>query len=518
LKNEWRYIEEPLKEKLKKNTATMLLFFITTFPLAFIITPMVLKYTGKELYGVWALVTTLLVFVELIGGLQMPSAMSIMAPKYDPRTRHKDINEIANTMFFYYLASAFVLALIYLLFGDVIFKMFFKVTPENLNDSAFVAAFSFYAFLVNFVMLGFVYLLNALNVMYFTNVVHIIIAYLRTAAMIGTLLLGYGIKGVVAAQMVSILAETVILLFCLKKVYPALELSASHISVKKFREMISLSLKLLSSKAAVLVGQNADKLILGYFINPVYAAYYQIGASVSKYISLLPEMMGLNSLMPAASELKARDMHNKIHVMFVRVTRYIFFAGILLCSGILVFGNEFITLWLGSGYEEAFLAMVVLAAAYTASLIGYPAMNILNGMERVKEVMWASIGAAVLNIVLSVILTKLYGLTGTLISAAISLTAGGFALYIIYRVISGKAGGIILAVVKPLLAAVVSLGVVASVEYFIGQETGWLLLSAKALLFTAVYAGVCIFVFKVLDEKDIELVKSVFKIKGNKTA
>jgi len=43
-------------------------------------------------------------------------------------------------------------------------------------------------------------------------------------------------------------------------------------------------------------------------------------------------------------------------------------------------------------------------------------------------------------------------------------------------------------------------------------------LSAKALLFTAVYAGVCIFVFKVLDEKDIELVKSVFKIKGNKTA
>ncbi|HPI03584.1 MAG TPA: hypothetical protein PKZ78_07085, partial [Candidatus Goldiibacteriota bacterium] len=219
MKNEWRYIEEPLKEKLKKNTATMLLFFITTFPLAFIITPMVLKYTGKELYGVWALVTTLLVFVELIGGLQMPSAMSIMAPKYDPRTRHKDINEIANTMFFYYLASAFVLALIYLLFGDVIFKMFFKVTPENLNDSAFVAAFSFYAFLVNFVMLGFVYLLNALNVMYFTNVVHIIIAYLRTAAMIGTLLLGYGIKGVVAAQMVSILAETVILLFCLKKVY-----------------------------------------------------------------------------------------------------------------------------------------------------------------------------------------------------------------------------------------------------------------------------------------------------------
>lgn len=513
MKNEWRYTEQPLKERMKKNTVTSIVFFILTFPLMFVITPMILKYVGKEMYGVWALVTAMVVFMELAGGLQTPSGISIMVPKYDPKKSSRDINEITNTVFFFYLLTAFLMSAAFFILKEPIMNAFFKVAAENSGDAYFVVAFTVYAFMLNFVLLAFVYLINAFNVVYITNIVHIIIAYIRTAAMAAALIMGYGIKGVAVAQMSCLILETVVLLCYVKKVYPPLAFGVNYISIKKFRELMSISLKLVMSKVSVLTGQNADKLILGYFINPVYAAYYQVGASVSKFIWQLPEIMGLSSILPAASELKSKDKSGNIHDMFVKVTRYLFFASILLCAGIIAFGNEFIVLWLGTGYEEAFLVMAVLAFAYTASLIGYPAMNILNGMERVKEVMWVSGLSALLNIVLSIVLTKYFGLKGTLISAAISLSIGGLALYILYRVISGKAGGILLSIIKPGAAAVISLGVISIMEYLMGNRTGWLLFFAKAGLFSVIYSAVCIKLFKVFDDNDMELIKGVFKLK-----
>jgi len=508
------FLDDTIKDRMRKNSVWNMMFFVLTFPLMFVITPMILKTVGAEAYGVWALTGTILVFIELFGAVQTPSALSVLVPSYDAKKDSRDINELVNTMFFFFAATAAVMAAAYFLLEPVIISAFFKVSPEMTGTVKFVLGFSVYAFLINFVMMGFGYLLGGFNVFYILSIMHTVAAYVRFTLMAVALLAGYGIKGVVAAQMGVLLVESAVTLFYAKAVYPPLKFGIGYFSAEKLKKLLSLSLKLFMTRAASLVNQNIDKLSLGFFLNPVMAAFYQIGASVSKYITQVPEMMGLYSLMPAVSELKTRGMTEKIGIMFRKTNKYMFFIALPLMAGIMALGGEFIFLWLGAGYENAYLVMVVLAAGYTTGLLGHVPMNVLNGMQKMKETMAISGFSALLNIALSVILTWKLGLKGALAGTTVSITVSAVMFYTAYRKIMGHGMDISSAILKPLLSCALAAAAVymAARAGFYGT---WPALLAKSALFAALYLGTSIWVLRHFDAYDIELVSGYFR-KGKK--
>jgi O-antigen/teichoic acid export membrane protein len=505
---DWSIVDEPLKQRLKKNTLTNIVFFVVTFPLTFIITPMIIHRCGKEIYGVWALVTTMLIFVELIAGLQAPTVVSVMIPKFDPKRSPDDVNQIINTMFFYFIASTCVSLALYFLFQDDIISLFFKVTPGALNDTVFVVGFSICAYFVYFMLTGFQSLLIVYNVIYITNTAHIITAYIRTAAMIFALVRGYGIRGLVVAQMAALILESLVLLIYSKKAFPLLSLKFRYFSVDKLRQMAVLSGKFVASKASTLLLWNADRLIIAYFINPAASGLYQIGASISKYISSIPDIMGLVSLLPATAELRSKNLHEKINTMFERVNKYMLFAAVFLVAGIIVFGKDFIALWLGRGFDDTYRVMAVLAVSYTFGVLGYPAMNILNGMEKIRGTVIVSAVAGGATLVLGVILTKLYGLNGMLIASSICIAASGVALYTLYVRQIGRGINFMHVLAKPVIAAVIGWASVYFIPFGMLPVKGWLLFFIRAGLFSALYLALTVFVLKHFDEYDINMLRN----------
>jgi O-antigen/teichoic acid export membrane protein len=240
------------------------------------------------------------------------------------------------------------------------------------------------------------------------------------------------------------------------------------------------------------------------------AAFYQIGSSISKYITQVPEMLGLFSLLPAASELKARGMMDKIKVMYDRVNKYMFYGALFLMSGIVMFGKEFTKLWLGDGYESAYVVMMVLSAGYTYSLIGYASMHILNGLEKTKETMTVSMISAFINIVLSALLTWKFGLNGALAGTTISIVIGASLLYGLFYRILGHRLDIAGIFIKPAVSALAGFGVIFLIETTVITASAWPLFFAKASIFTAVYFVMTVFVFRHFDGYDIELLKGFF--------
>jgi O-antigen/teichoic acid export membrane protein len=122
----WKHIDEPLKERLKKNTISNIAYFVLTFPIMFIITPMILKHVGKEAYGVWAIAGTVIAFLDFIG-LQTPTALSVFIPKIDPKKNSGQINELLNTLFVFYMAVAVITAAAYFCFKNTLILSIFKV-------------------------------------------------------------------------------------------------------------------------------------------------------------------------------------------------------------------------------------------------------------------------------------------------------------------------------------------------------------------------------------------------------
>jgi O-antigen/teichoic acid export membrane protein len=503
----WSFIDDTLKSRMKKNTLANALFFILSFPLMFIVTPMILKYVGKEAFGVWALTGTILVFVELIGGLQASSALSVLVPKFDPKKQPGEINKLVNTLFFFFLSTAALMAAIYFFAEPIIIKAFFKVDPGLLETARFVLGFSVYAFLINFVLLGFGYLMGGFNLFYILSIMHVVSAYLRTGLMVAALFAGLGIKGIVMAQMGVLLLETAVTLIYVKIVFPPLAFGVKYFSMQKLRDLLGLGLKLFVAKGGPLVNANIDKLVLGFFLNPVMAAYYQIGSNISKYITQVPDMLGLFSLLPAAAELKARGMMEKIKVMFDRVNKYVFYLALFLMTGIIIFGREFVRLWVGDGYDSAYVVMMALAAGYTIGLFGYVPMNILNGLERTKSTMLASAVSAGLNITLSAVLTWKFGLIGALAGTLIAITTSSVMLYFFYIRVAGQGLDIVHVMLKPAVAAALGFGLNYLLEArFITGHT-WVLFFSKAAVFAAVYFALTVFVFRHFDAYDMDLLK-----------
>ncbi|MCX7698535.1 MAG: oligosaccharide flippase family protein, partial [Candidatus Goldbacteria bacterium] len=281
----FKFINEPLKERLKKNSITNILYFILTLPLLFFLTPLILKYVGKEVYGIWVLTGTILIFIEIFANMQMSSSVSILVPKFDPKKEEKDINEICNTLIVFYFVISVIIGILYLFLKNNIVSIFFKVDKQNIETTHFILTVSIYFFLINFIITGFAYLMGGFNIFYVNNILHIIISYIRAALMVFVLFTGYGIKGIVIVQMTTTLFESIILAFFTKMVFPPLRISFKYFSLTKLKIMLGISIKLLFSRIAIQINNNIDKLILGYFLNPVIIAYYQLGSAIAKYIT-----------------------------------------------------------------------------------------------------------------------------------------------------------------------------------------------------------------------------------------
>lgn len=507
--NEFKYLYEPLKARLRKNSITNILFFVVTLPILFIITPIILKFVGKEVYGIWALTGTILVFIELIGGLQSSSALGVVIPKYDPKKQSREINEIINTLFVFYFFTAALLCLIYFFSESFIIKTFFKVSETQLDVVKFILSVSFYLFMLNFVLTGYAHLLASFNIIYVHNILHIIIGYLRLGLMAYFLFASYGIKSVVIIQMTTTIIETLIIIIIMKKMFPLLALNPFLFRIDKLKILLSLSIRIFFTRAAGLINYNFDKLILGWLINPVMVAYYQIAASITKYIATIPDMLGMHSLLPAAAELKAKNKNEKIAILYNRASKYILFMGIFLMSGIIVFGKEFINLWLGCGYEQAYLIMIFLAAGYTYNLLGYAPTFILNGMGRINEPMIISIVTALLNIVLSTLLALKFGLYGTLMGTVISMFAGTTALFLIFYKMTGCMVAFKNIFLKPVIAGLIAYIPIYFINTNIEINNSLILFLVKVLLFTLIFMT-SIFAVKYFDKDDFEIIKGSF--------
>ena len=511
--NPWRYIDEPLKEKVKKNTFTNVLQFALTFPLMFIITPMIIKYTGKEAFGIWAITGSILVFLEYLS-LQTPTAVGIDVPKYDLKKDSLKVNEIANTMFVFYLAAALTAWAAFLLLKQPVLSVFYReVSPALIPDAVFVLTVSTGLYLVNFTLTSFGYLTGGFNIFYPCNILHIITGYIRVALMAWSLYAGHGIRGIVLVQMSTIIAESLALMIWLKIIYPPLSFNPALFRMKTLKRMAGLGIKLIFIRISSTVAYASDKLILGFFTGPVAVAYYQLGFGVSKYISMLPEILGTATLVPSASKLGQEEGKKLLFGIFDRMTKHIFIAGVFIAAGIIFFGREFTLLWLGKGFDDAYMVMAVLAAVYCIGAAVAPMQQVMNGMEKIKRLMVLTGSAAASNVILSAVLTSMYGIKGALAAAAVTVTASSLLTAVLFTSETGHKFNPVKMLFKPLISALAACGALYVAELFIDFHQGWAVFAFKCIVFGLIYLAAEVFVLRDIDSYDLSVMAAFFKRK-----
>lgn len=187
------------------------------------------------------------------------------------------------------------------------------------------------------------------------------------------------------------------------------------------RSILYFSGGILLSTIADQIFWRTDQVILAKMYNTSIVAVYAIGAQIyTNYMYAGTTIAGV--FFPRISiYYQEENGLKKISDLFIRVGRLAFICCFMVFSGFLVFGKEFISLWVGEDYLPAYYMALVVMIPFTIDVIQHLGLSILQVMDKYTFRAKIYFLAATLNIFLTILLAKKYGAIGAAISTGISM-------------------------------------------------------------------------------------------------
>lgn len=239
-----------------------------------------------------------------------------------------------------------------------------------------------------------------------------------------------------------------------------------------------------------------DQLIIGYMYGTSAVAIYSVGSQIVNAYS--PLGFAVSSVfMPKVSELWHADHDmGAISVLFVKVSRVALYPLLAVLLGFIVFGQDFIRLWAGDGYGAAYWVAILEMAPFTIDVAQNIGLTILQVMDRYGFRAKMYLVAAILNIALTIVLAREFGIVGAAAASGIAiLVSSGIVLNWYYQARVGLDMGLwwksVLREILPLIALCVFGGF--AWQPFAGCGWGGLLvgLLCWAVAFTLISFFVC---------------------------
>ncbi|MFI3163955.1 MAG: polysaccharide biosynthesis C-terminal domain-containing protein [Bacillota bacterium] len=276
------------------------------------------------------------------------------------------------------------------------------------------------------------------------------------------LLMGYASIGLVVSSVcIGIIMDFINAYFCFVKLQ-------TKFNFRKFNWNILKEMWIYSSFIAInlIVDQinwNIDKLLLARFVGTASVAVYSVGyilfmqyLSFSTAVSSVftPKIHGIWNNISYTTEEKNDILTN----LFVKVGRIQFIILLLICSGLIFFGKQFILLWAGTGYENAYYIVVLLSVFGIISSSQNLGIEIQRAQNKHKFRSIVYFVMAILNLILSIYLCQIWGEVGSAIGTALSFLIANIIIMNIYykkaiKLDVGKYWKVILKVVVSALPA-----------------------------------------------------------------
>lgn len=395
-----------------------------------IYTPFMLRMLGKSEYGTYQLIYAVAGYLSLLS-FGFGSAYIKFYSAYTDENREKNIARL-NGMF---LTVFGVLAAFCCIVGFVlVFNMsgFFKsLTTHEASTAQTLLSFLVVNVALTFLNSVFDNYILAHEEFIFQKLIYVIKTVLNPILTVPFLLLGF--KSVVLAVITTLLTAISLLVncvYCVKKL--KMRFSFNGFDMSLFKQIAAFSSFIFLNIVTDQINWNLDRFLLGIYRSSAEIAVYGVAAQLNTYYMSCSSIVS-NVFIPRVNRIAVQDNADKdLNDIFIKVGRIQFMILALICSGFVFYGQTFIRLWAGKGYEQAFPIAIILLAAVTVPMIQNIGIEIqkAKNLHKFRSIIYAVI--AVCNLLLSIWLTPKYGIWGCTIGTAASLIVGNIIVMNVY--------------------------------------------------------------------------------------
>ncbi|MFC0406741.1 oligosaccharide flippase family protein [Roseomonas elaeocarpi] len=267
-----------------------------------------------------------------------------------------------------------------------------------------------------------------------------------------------------------------------------------RLSLTAWRELAGVSVWSWANSLATVVRDRADSFVIGRVLSPARLGVYAVGAEVA----VLPTTEMVDPICRACMPGFAAALRHGDPVMlenaYLRIVALTALLTIPAGFGISLVAGPVVALAFGPAWVEAVPVVRILGVACTLTLFGGVSAAMLNARVALRTLLGVTVTAATVRVVLLVLLTRPYGLTGAGLAVGLAVMAEHLLLVgLALRALRMPLGRFLAQLRRPVIAT----AVMAAVLWWTGL--GWApapdtAAAAAPLLLAGVALGAAVFV------------------------
>ncbi|MDD6623454.1 MAG: oligosaccharide flippase family protein [Bacteroides sp.] len=396
-------------------------------------TPYMLRMMGQSEYGLYSLVASVIAYLTVLD-LGFGNAIVRYTAKFRAEKKTEEQYEMFGMFFLLYLVIGIIAFGIGLglyfnvgtLFGNTMTAV--ELDRARIMMLLLVANLAF-----TFPMSIWGSIIQAYEDFVFQKSLNIFRIILNTAVMICLLHFGYKAVAMVVVQTIfNVLTLVVNFIYCRRKLNIQIYFRFKHFHWGFLKEVAIYSFWIFLNAIMDRVYWSTGQFVLGAIVGTAAVAVFAIAIQLEgMYMQFSTAISSV--FLPKVTAMVATNRSRKeISDLFIRTGRiqYIVLAYIL--SGFIIFGRQFIELWAGAGYTDAYIISLLFFIPLTVPLIQNLGITILQARNEMKFRSVLYIIIALVSLAMQIVLTRFFGGIGCAMGVSGALVVGQILIMNVY--------------------------------------------------------------------------------------
>lgn len=388
------------------------------FGAVLVVTPFLLDQIGKETYGLWLFLISLLGYLNIVELGLANTAVRFFATSI----RSSDGSDTAGFyQYFRILYRRVAVAAIVFATVAAFVAPFLTSNPETARSSSLV-------FLLGGGVLGATFFLRVRVALMKAHLDHRMIVFASLIRFlsntVGILLVLPRFPGITTLAILwtgAAVLEQALLWWTSRPLIPDVSRSIP-LPRENRREIFGFARKSLANNASDYLRNRADTVVLGTMVSVTSVAHYGIGTRFLILFQDLAIAVFGSHLLSVFARMTPNENGQLATAPLYRTLRFSVPFACLGSATLGLLGPTFIDLWMGPGFEESHVILRWLAIPYALTLMQLPVNPWISAQNRQGWLALSKLIGGLLNLVGSLLLVLTIGFPGVVIATAIEMT------------------------------------------------------------------------------------------------
>lgn len=391
--------------------------------IGFVYVPLLLHYIGKSEYGLYQLIGSFIAYFSIMD-FGLTAAVVRFYAKYkaiNDKIGMENILAIAAKGYGIIALMLFIVGVICYINLDVIFAT--SMTIAELETAKTLFLLLLFNIVITLTTMMFRAVINANERFLFLKGTETLQMVLQPVFII--LVLQQYPNAVAIAVVQTMLNIGLIITrcyYCFVKL--KIRIKFHYFDKQLFNDIKNLALSVF---IVVLIDQvffKTNQIILGIFSGTATVAVYSISSLIyMNYMALSTAISGV--YLPHITEIVVKNEPvKKLSDLFIQIGRCQYYLLALVASGFIIFGKDFINIWAGRDFEEAYWITLLIIIPFTIDLIQNIGLSIMQAQNKYDFRAKVYFVMGLFNLFLAIPLAKLYAGIGCAFATGLSMFLG----------------------------------------------------------------------------------------------